>query len=144
MVRNPLYPDLPILLVDDEGPTLRSLSAILLSNGMSNIVTIADGREALPTLARHGAALVLLDLIMPHVSGQELLEAMVREHPGVPVVIVTAMNDEETADDCLALGAVDYIVKPIEEHRLVSACRRAIETMGSRRKEAGLASAIVP
>ena len=128
MEPDPLYPDLPILLIDDERATLRSLSAILLSNGMSNIITIADSREALPTLARQRAALVLLDLVMPYVSGRDLLEVLMRDHPDLPVVVVTAINDDETADECMVMGAADYITKPIQEHRLVTACQRAIKT----------------
>ena len=125
------YPDLPILLVDDEEAMLRSLSAILLSNGLSNFVAIADSRELLPALAEQRFTLVLLDLIMPHVSGQQLLEVLVRDHPEMPVVVVTALGDAETATECMEMGALDYIVKPIEERRLISACRRAIELQSS-------------
>jgi len=130
----PLYPELPILLVDDEEPMLRSMSATLLSNGMNNIVAISDSRQAMPALAEREAALVLLDLIMPHVSGHDLMEEMLREYPSMPIVVATAVNEVETAVECMKKGAFDYIVKPIEEGRLLSATRRAIEMRNLRRE----------
>jgi DNA-binding NtrC family response regulator len=128
------YPDLPILLVDDEEPALRSMSVVLRSHGMTNTVSLSDSRQVLPTLAEQQVTFVLLDLIMPHVSGQELLEAMVSEHPDVPVVITTAVDEVDTAVECMKSGAFDYIVKPIEEDRLLSAARRAIEIHDLRRE----------
>ena len=130
----PLYPELPILLVDDEEPMLRSMSATLLSNGMNNIVAISDSRQTMPRLAEKEAALVLLDLIMPHVSGHDLMEEMLREYPTMPIVVATAVNEVETAVECMKKGAFDYIVKPIEEGRLLSATRRAIEMRDLRRE----------
>jgi len=128
------YPDLPILLVDDEEAALRSMSVVLASHGMTHTVSLSDSRQVLPTLAEQQAAFVLLDLVMPHVSGQELLEAMASEHPDVPVVITTAVDEVDTAVECMKMGAFDYIVKPIEEDRLLSAARRAIEVHDLRRE----------
>lgn len=129
-----LNPELPILLVDDEELMLRSMSAILCSNGFSNIITISDSRKVLPALAAHKVSFVLLDLVMPHVSGQELLEEMRQSHPEVPVVVATALTDVETAVGCMKMGAFDYIVKPIEEGRLIAATRHALEVLGLRRE----------
>ncbi len=127
-------PDLPILLVDDEELMLRSVSAVLLSNGMSNFIAISDAREVVPTLARQEVEFVLLDLVMPHISGQELLEVIARDYPDVPVVIATAVNDVATAVECMKKGAFDYIVKPVEEGRLLSSARHAIELRSLRRE----------
>ena len=69
-----LYPKLPILLVDDEEPMLRSLTAVLLSNGFSNTVSISDSRRVMATLEEQEISCVLLDLVMPHLSGQDLLK----------------------------------------------------------------------
>ena len=129
-----LYPDLPILLVDDEEPMLRSVSAILLSNGMNNVIALSDSREVMPTLAGQEAAFVLLDLIMPHLSGQDLMEKMRANYPGMPIVIVTAMNEVDTAVECMKEGAFDYIVKPIDDGRLLSATRHALELRDVRRE----------
>jgi two-component system nitrogen regulation response regulator GlnG len=64
---------------------------------------------------------------MPHVAGHVLLEQLASDHPDVPVIVMTATNDVETAVQCMQAGAVDYLVKPVEPNRLVSSVKRAIE-----------------
>ena len=63
---------------------------------------------------------MLLDLWMPHVSGEELLQKITADYPDVPVIVVTGADDVETAVRCMRQGAFDYIVKPVEKSRLVS------------------------
>jgi FixJ family two-component response regulator len=58
---------------------------------------------------------IILDLFMPHVSGQELLPRLTREYPEIPVVVMTASQEVETAVSCMKEGAFDYLVKPVEE-----------------------------
>lgn len=123
----PTFPHRPILLVDDEEAILRSLTAILLSNGLDNTIAISDSRQVMPTLAKQEVSFVFLDLVMPYLSGQDLLEMMLSEYPGLPIVVSTALNDVETAVVCMKEGAFDYLVKPIDENRILSAARRAIE-----------------
>ncbi len=124
---DPLYPNQPILLVDDEEAILRSLTAILLSNGIDNIIAISDSRQVMPTLAENKASFVFLDLVMPHHSGQDLLVQIHAEYPDLPVVVSTALNDVETAVECMKKGAFDYLVKPVDENRILSSARRAVE-----------------
>jgi DNA-binding NtrC family response regulator len=70
---------------------------------------------------------MMLDLSMPHVSGEELLSMVTKDFPEVPVIIITGSNDVETAVKCMKWGASDYMVKPVEKSRLISGVRRAIE-----------------
>jgi DNA-binding NtrC family response regulator len=70
---------------------------------------------------------LVLDLRMPHLSGQALLEQVAGDYPDLPVIVMTAMSDLETAVQCMQRGAVDYLAKPVEEARLVSAVKRALE-----------------
>jgi DNA-binding NtrC family response regulator len=70
---------------------------------------------------------MLLDLSMPFVSGEELLSMVTKDFPEVPVIVVTGSNDVETAVRCMKSGAFDYMVKPVEKSRLISGVRRAIE-----------------
>jgi two-component system, NtrC family, nitrogen regulation response regulator GlnG len=70
----------------------------------------------------------VLDLTMPHLSGQALLEQVAGEYPDIPIVLMTATNDLETAVQCMRTGASDYLVKPVEENRLVASVKRALET----------------
>ena len=118
---------LPVLLVDDEPQLLHSVSVVLRSAGMTQILTQSDGREVLPMLAVHEVGVLVLDLTMPHIPGSALLERVAADHPDVPVLVMTATNDLETAVQCMQAGAVDYLLKPVDHRRLVSAVKRALE-----------------
>jgi len=121
------YPVLPVVIVDDEPQILLSFGVMLRTAGISNLVTIEDSRKVLPLLAREGVSLVVLDLSMPHQSGHGLLSRIADAFPHLPVVIVTATDDLETAVDCMKSGAFDYLVKPVEPSRLISSVKRALQ-----------------
>ncbi len=122
-----LYPALPVLIVDDEATAISGVSYLLESEGISNIIGCQQSKEVLPLLARKDIGVVLLDLRMPAPSGQELLRTIVAEFPTVPVIVVTGYNDIEIAVECMRVGAFDYLVKPVEQTRIVSCVKRAIE-----------------
>ncbi len=117
----------PILLVDDEIQTLISYSVILKSAGIKEIVTIDDSRQVMPFLSEHKVSIIVLDLSMPFISGEELLAEINRDFPEIPVIIVTATNDIEMAIECMKKGAKDYLVKPIEKNRFISSVERVLE-----------------
>jgi DNA-binding NtrC family response regulator len=121
------YPKLPVLVVDDEEETLRSCRIALNTSGLTNIVTINDSRQVLPFLESQECSVIILDLAMPHVSGQELLEAIRTEYSYIPVIILTGYNDLETAVNCMKGGAQDYLVKPVDKGRLCSSVSSAIQ-----------------
>lgn len=116
-----------ILMVDDEPQLLHSADFILRAAGLKNISTTEDSRRVIPLIEQKAVDLIILDLTMPHLSGQDLLERIVTEHPEIPVIIMTASGDLDTAIDCMRLGAMDYLVKPVEKNRFISAVRRALE-----------------
>jgi DNA-binding NtrC family response regulator len=120
-------PENPILLIDDEQDVIDSLSLMLRSNGIDNIVPCTDSREAMAILRAGEIEVVLLDLAMPHLPGEKLLAAIHEEMPQVPVIVVTGSNEVSAAVECMKAGAFDYMVKAVEESRLVSGVRRAIE-----------------
>lgn len=120
-------PQMPVLLVDDEPAWLHSLSVALRSASISEVVTCQDSRTAATMIERERVGVVVLDLTMPHLSGDELLKQIVQEHPEIPVIIVTAVDDINTAVACMKLGAFDYFVKSVETERLVSGVCRAVE-----------------
>ncbi|MDA3904418.1 MAG: sigma-54 dependent transcriptional regulator [Desulfuromusa sp.] len=122
-----LFPSFGVLLVDDELPWLRSLSLTLEGpGGVTNLLQCQDSREVMPILEQNDVGLVLLDLTMPHISGEELLGQIVTEYPQIRVIILSGMNQLETAVNCMRAGAFDYFVKTVEEERLVDGVRRAI------------------
>ncbi|PXX96522.1 sigma-54-dependent transcriptional regulator [Halomonas sp. LBP4] len=126
MTKN-LYPSFGLLLVDDEPSFLRSLSiALERSGGITNIHRCQDSREVLTLLERENIGLVTLDLTMPHLSGEQLLARIVEEHPDVGVIVISGLNQVETAVNCIKQGAFDYFVKTDEEDRLLEGIKRAI------------------
>jgi len=122
-----LFPALPVVIVDDEEQTLRSASVVLRTSGITNVITLQDSRLLMQLLQSREASALLLDLSMPHLTGEELLPLVRAEHAEVPVIVITGANDLETAVSCMRQGAFDYIVKPVERNRLTSSVARAIQ-----------------
>jgi DNA-binding NtrC family response regulator len=132
-----------VLLVDDEQDALDTFSLILRAEGLEGVETLSDSREVMPSLEVRDTALVVLDLNMPHMSGLELLTKISEDHPGIPVIILTAANDIDTAVKCMQNGAVDYLVKPVEKARFVSAVRKSMKIRQLRNEAAQLAEALL-
>ena len=121
------YPVNPILLVDDEEHFLLSAELTLSSNGIKNVETSRDSTEVLNILKKKKYSLVVLDINMPNLSGLDLLPAIVSKHPDIPVIVITAINDVDSAVFCMKEGASDYAVKPVDDTRLVTSIRRVLE-----------------
>jgi DNA-binding NtrC family response regulator len=128
------YPSLPILMVDDEAQALDSFETALLLASINNILRCQDSRDVMRLLSTQEIEVVLLDLSMPHISGEELLSLVTKDFPEIPVIIITGSNDVETAVACMKSGAFDYMVKPVEKSRLISGVKRAIELRELRRE----------
>jgi len=121
-----LFPTNPVLIVDDEEIFLKSAEFLLRFEGINNLVTCRDSRQIQSLLAGQRFSLVLLDLMMPFVSGQEILDFIAADFPDLPVVVITAENRLEKAVECIKAGAYDYIVKPVEENKLVLTVKNLI------------------
>ena len=130
-----LYPPFGILMVDDEASWLHALSLSLeRSAGITNLVPCQDSRRVMELMAAHEIGLVLLDLTMPYVSGEEILARLSEDHPDVPVIVISGLNQLETAVRCVQAGAFDYFVKSTEEDRIIKGIRRAIRWMELQRE----------
>jgi len=121
------YPELPILLVDDEEQFLLSAGFTLNSLGITNVVECSDSRKVTHMLSEKRFSAIVLDINMPHISGQELLQIISGEYPSIPVIMLTAVNEVETAVACMKEGALDYLVKPVTDNALLTSINRAIE-----------------
>ena len=140
-MENSLYPVFSILLVDDEPAWLRSLAVTLeRCAGITNIITCQDSREVLPTLAKEKVGLILLDLTMPHIGGEELLERISESSPEIAVIIISGLNQVDAAVRCVKQGAFDYFVKTVEEERLIGGVMRAIKMLELERESREVAS----
>jgi CheY-like chemotaxis protein/anti-sigma regulatory factor (Ser/Thr protein kinase) len=100
-----------VLVVDDSAVDRRRAGKLLAKCPGVKVVDAANGRAALEVLQRAAADLVLTDLKMPEMNGLELVEEVRRQHPDVPVVLMTAYGSEEIAVQALQKGAASYVPK---------------------------------
>jgi DNA-binding NtrC family response regulator len=138
------YPEFKILLVDDDRPWLRSLGITLEGpGGYTNQLQCSDSREVLDLLEREDVGLVLLDLNMPHLSGEALLQQIVADYPQVTVIVVSGMNQVETAVKCLKLGAFDFLVKSVDNEQLLDCIHRAVRVVELERENQALSRGLL-
>lgn len=114
-----------ILIVDDEPSILETLGGILSDEGFE-VITASNGYEAIKQLAQAAPDLVLLDIWMPGMDGIETLKEVRKEHPSVPVVIITGHGTIETAVKAIKLGAYDFIEKPLSIEKVVVTINNAL------------------
>jgi DNA-binding NtrC family response regulator len=126
-MKSTLYPAHPILFVDDEEGYLLSVELTMSSNGITNIETCSDSRQAMERLGERQYSLVVLDINMPHLSGVDLLAQIVDRSPDMHVIIISAVDDVERAVQCMKKGAFDYVLKPADDTRLVAVVRHGLE-----------------
>ena len=117
----------PVLIVDDDEGLLLSIKATLVSAGLPEPTLVSDSRNALDLLRKHHYPLVLLDLMMPHLNGIEVLEKIKGEFPETDCVIVSASDEVSTAVQAMTLGASDYLVKPLNSEKLIALVNRSLE-----------------
>jgi DNA-binding response OmpR family regulator len=110
-----------ILVVDDSTTNIVLLEAILDEKGYK-IYTALNVKEAYAIIAKHHPDLILLDLLMPKISGFDFLKEIKKNKntKDTPVIIVSALADEENIDRILNMGAVDFVKKPIDLQYLVN------------------------
>jgi len=110
----------PVLVVDDE-PDIRRLVAINLRKAGYVVLEAASGREALQCVASGPLSMVILDLMLPDISGETVCKTL-RENPktaGLPVMMLTAKGNTEDRIEGFELGADDYVTKPFSVRELV-------------------------
>ncbi len=116
-----------VLIVDDEQVVCDLLYEELSERGYLCTTTF-DGNNALTKLATEDFDIVLLDIRLPGMSGMEVLREIWLSHGNTATIMITAINDVETAVEAIKLGASDYIVKPFEIDRVDTSIRTALET----------------
>ena len=113
-----------VLIVEDEESYRDALSFMLTKEGFE-VVLAADGEEGLAPFERHGADIVLLDLMMPGLSGTEVCRRL-RQRSTVPIIMVTARDAEIDKVVGLELGADDYVTKPFSHRELLARVRAVL------------------
>ena len=130
-----------VMIVDDEPISLNVVQRYLSGLGYERFVSTKDSREAVDLVQRHRPDILMLDIMMPHVCGIDVL-AKIREQPGIqhtPVLIMTATRDATTKLQALDLGANDFISKPIDYAELGLRVRNTLMAKGYRDHLSGYA-----
>lgn len=116
-----------LLVVDDEERFLATLSRRLTMRDFE-VTPVSDGKAALEAARATDFDLALVDLKMPGMSGEEVLEALKKEHPLIEVVILTGHGSIESAVECVKAGSRHYLQKPCETETLLSVLKEAYQT----------------
>jgi type II secretory ATPase GspE/PulE/Tfp pilus assembly ATPase PilB-like protein len=134
--------DKPWILAVDDDTSLLDLENRFLSGEGYNVITAQGGNQALAALTRYKPDLILLDVMMPGMDGYQVCEQLQAnpETAYIPVVFVTALDDEQDRARAFSVGAVDYLVKPIDRQQLKEMVARHLET-GNRFAKTQLAAA---
>ena len=117
-------PPIKVLVIDDEPPIRKLLRMGLTTQGYE-ILEAANGKVALELLSQH-PALIILDLGLPDIRGDELLRMIRARDDGVPVVVLSSRGDEAGKVQALDLGADDYLTKPFGMDELLARLRAAL------------------
>jgi CheY-like chemotaxis protein/DNA-binding XRE family transcriptional regulator len=116
-----------ILLVDDDEQVLSITKLFLECEGYRNLHVIKDSRLVIPFLKQKEVSIIVLDLMMPHIMGKDLLSTLQNDFPKIPVIVMTAIGDIDLAEECKTLGALDYLVKPVYPETLLSAIEKSMK-----------------
>lgn len=123
-----------ILVVDDEKNITFVIQAMLERAGFEAVV-FNDSAEALEAMSSEDMDVVITDLYMPGPGGMEILEYCKKNHPQIPVVVITAYGTVESAVGALKNGAFDFITKPFDQTELLNVVQKAVATHNQRQKE---------
>ncbi len=116
----------PVLVVDDELAVVQTCTFALHSDGIRNTRSCSDSRKVLEMMSAEEIDVILLDLTMPHISGQELLKEIAAQYPEIPVIIITGVNDIGVAVESMKDGAYGYLLKPIDQSILHKCVKNAM------------------
>lgn len=120
------YPYAPVLLIDDETQVLDSTLFSLKLAGI-DAQKCSDSRAVPDILRETAVSVILLDLLMPYKTGYELLPEIRETCPDSPIIVMTAVNEVESAVGCMKNGAFDYLLKPVRKEELLASIKKAID-----------------
>ncbi len=140
---NSIFPENPVLVIDDNNQDLTTFNITLKTRGITNVLLCQDSRKAADLAASAKPLLVLLDLEMPHINGEELLPVLMQTAPTTPIIVATGTSDLATALRCMKAGAYDYLVKPVSKERLLAAAKHAIRVKQLQNENARLRKGVL-
>ncbi|MGH7888339.1 MAG: response regulator [Candidatus Binatia bacterium] len=119
-----------VLAVDDSKTMLAMMSAYLKGGDFELVATASSGAEALQKYQEHKPQLVLLDVVMPEITGVEILEKIISADSEACVVMVSSLGTENTVQDCLKKGAKSFVQKPIKKDGMLATLKTVCQEAG--------------
>ena len=119
-----------VLAVDDSKTMLAMMSAYLKNSSFELVATANSGPEAIQKYKEHKPQLVLLDVVMPEVSGIDTLEQILGDDNDACVVMVSSLGTEATVQDCLKKGAKSFVQKPLQKDGMLATLKSVCQEAG--------------
>ena len=119
-----------VLAVDDSKTMLAMMSAYLKGSNFELVATANTGADALEKYREHKPQLVLLDVVLPEITGVEILEKLISTDSAACVVMVSSLGTESTVQDCLKKGAKSFVQKPIQKDGMLATLRTVCQEAG--------------
>ncbi|MDH3850118.1 MAG: response regulator [Syntrophobacteria bacterium] len=119
-----------VLLVDDEEEFVSALSERLMLRGIEVEIAL-DGEEALARMKEKPPDVVILDVMMPGLSGLEVLKMIRGSHPQTQVILLTGQGSTKEGIEGMRLGAFDYLIKPVDIEEMLERMKEAVKAIGN-------------
>ena len=119
-----------VLLVDDEEEFVSALSERLMLRGIEVEIAL-DGEEALARMKEKPPDVVILDVMMPGLSGLEVLKRVRGSHPQTQVILLTGQGSTKEGIEGMRLGAFDYLIKPVDIEEMLERMKEAVKAIGN-------------
>ena len=119
-----------VLLVDDEEEFVSALSERLMLRGIEVEIAL-DGEEALARMKEKPPDVVILDVMMPGLSGLEALKMIRGSHPQTQVILLTGQGSTKEGIEGMRLGAFDYLIKPVDIEEMLERMKEAVKAIGN-------------
>lgn len=123
-------PSAPLILIVDDDRSTRALLKVAMEEEGYRVIEAKDGQQCLIEYHRHHPNMILLDAVMPEMDGFTCCEKLRQDDPAekIPILMITALDDQDSIDQAFAVGAIDYITKPIHWAVLAQRVKRLLTT----------------
>ena len=115
-----------IVVIDDE-QRIRKILTLQLEKAGYNVISLDNGKEAMELIGQLEVDVVITDIRMPNITGEQVLKYVKTHSPTIPVIMLTGVVDVETAVNIMKSGAYDYLVKPVKRDDLLITVHRAVQ-----------------
>ncbi len=116
-----------ILTIEDSAFERKAIAGMLKKGGYLDIIEAEEGEKGIELFKEENPDLVLLDLRMPGISGMDVLKKLREIDRSAKIIVVSIVRKQETIEEALDLGALDYVTKPITKDRLIPSIKKALE-----------------